>query len=190
MVGVILIIAIFIAGFCLIKTYKWCEFNKIKGFSKFMALLLSSFVSFVIVFFIGMFWYGYSQGKFKHQEKKFSCDIFMYEGVASKLDGSTKKIGKSLPIGGGSLILKNDYFIIKANSSSDEYKSPPLNSNENLDGGVLSASTHNSSTQGSIYYMLNKDIKKPDARMIVTIPLNNSEDKVMAMSAVNCRSNN
>lgn len=50
MVGVILIIAIFIAGFCLIKTYKWCEFNKIKGFSKFMALLLSSFVSFVIVF--------------------------------------------------------------------------------------------------------------------------------------------
>lgn len=190
MVGFILFLSVFIAGFCLIKTFKWCEFNNIKGFSKFMALLLSSFVSFVITFFIGMFWHSYSQGEFKHQEKKFSCDMFIYEGVTSKLDTSNKKIGKSIPVGGGSLILKNDYFIIKANSSSDEYKSPPLSPNENLDEGVLSASTHDYSTQRSIYYMLNTDIKNTNAQMIATGPLNNKENKVMAMSAMNCRSNN
>lgn len=132
---VVFLVSILLGIFYYIKMKKWCIKSNIKGFVKYVFLIGTSFIVFVVSVFILVFVFHLSNND---GEEKYSCSAEAYVGKLSrsefeKADINTAKKGKVMSAGAGILTVKNNKFSISLNASNDNklLESPELKNTNN-----------------------------------------------------------
>lgn len=164
---VVFLVSMLLGIFYYIKMKKWCIKSNIKGFVKYVFLIGTSFIVFVLSVFILVFVFHLSNND---GEEKYSCSAEAYSGKMSrsefeKADINTAKKGKVMSAGAGILTVKNNKFSIYFNASNDKQllESPELkNTNNKKIKNAVSESEING-VKSVVTFYLALDKAKPEA---------------------------
>ncbi|WP_272668288.1 hypothetical protein [Providencia sp. PROV038] len=166
---VVFLVSMLLGIFYYIKMKKWCIKSNIKGFVKYVFLIGTSFIVFILSIFILALLFQKSNNI---EEKKYNCSFGLYKLNSNKFeDFDLNKINKKQYIDGGTGILKikNNRFSLYLDLINHSFDSPELKDKlVDVDGrenktGFTEINKNN--VTGINYFRLYQDKNKPEVQI-------------------------
>ncbi|WP_272677691.1 hypothetical protein [Providencia sp. PROV019] len=163
---VVFLVSMLLGIFYYIKMKKWCIKSNIKGFVKYVFLIGTSFIVFILSFFILALLFQKSNNI---GEEKYSCSIGLYNLSSNKFENfNLNQVRKGKYIDGGTAILtiKNNRFSFYLDLINKSFDSPELkdklvdvNGRESKNGFTV---INKDNVTGFNYFTLYQDKNKPE----------------------------
>ncbi|MEY1580297.1 MULTISPECIES: hypothetical protein [Providencia] len=170
---VVFLVSMLLGMFYYIKMKKWCIKSNIKGFVKYVFLIGTSFIVFILSVFILALLFQKSNNV---GEEKYNCSFGLYKSNSNKFeDFDLNKINKKQYIDGGTGILKikNNRFSLYLDLINHSFYSPELKDKlVDVDGRESKTAfikINQNNVIGINYFRLYQDKNKPEVEIIQTI---------------------
>lgn len=166
---VVFLVSMLLGIFYYIKMKKWCVKSNIKGFVKYVFLIGTGFIVFILSIFILALLFQKSNNI---GEEKYNCSFCLYKLNSNKFeDFDLNKINKKQYIDGGTGILKikNNRFSLYLDLINHSFDSPELKDKlVDVDGrenktGFTEINKNN--VTGINYFRLYQDKNKPEVQI-------------------------